>query len=347
MITRDARTYGVLLPHFGPHADADLLIRSARRIEQLGFDAVWVRDHLVYEPRPYDDPDTTHFEPFVVLSALAAVTKRLVLGTATLICHRHPIYAALLLGSLHRFVGEGRLIAGWGLGGHDVDFESIGIGDWDRRKVVPEYIDALRRLLSGDKIDFDGEFYKFHDVAIRPVPGSKTSIPIWYGGASKAAARRAVEFCDGWIGSRMPGRDLQERVQRMERLSREAGKPRPVVCVIPYMSPGRTVEDAARSFNMNELCRAMTKQCMPPPSGSFRNLDDLDGAAIAGPADVIVQRVRRLQDMGAEHFVFDFRTRFAEFEQCLEMVGSEVLPVLHRGDGRLAAPADSPVSGRD
>lgn len=328
MITGNARTYGVLLPHFGPHASTELLLRSAQRIEELGFDAVWVRDHLIYEPRPYDDPNTTHFEPFVVLSAVAAVTKKLVLGTATLIPHRHPIYAALLLGTLHRFVGDGRLVAGWGLGGHDIDFKSIGIGDWDRKKVIPEYIDALRQVLSGRKVDFDGEFYKFAGVAIQPVPGDDPKLPIWYGGASKAAARRAVEFCDGWIGSRMPVRDLSERVQRMERLAAEAGKPRPTVCAIPYVSPGRTVEEAARSFNMAELCRAMTKQCVPPPSGAFRDLDDLDGAAIAGPADVIAERVRRFQDAGVQHFVFDFRTRFAEFEDCVERVGAEVLPLL-------------------
>lgn len=100
MLTRGKKSYGVVLPHFGPYARADLLLRSAKRIEALGFDAVWVRDHLVYEPRPYDNPDTTHFEPLVVLSALAGVTSKLVLGTATLIPHRHPIYSALLLGSL-------------------------------------------------------------------------------------------------------------------------------------------------------------------------------------------------------------------------------------------------------
>lgn len=330
MITGNERTYGVLLPHFGPHASADLLLRSAKRIEALGFDAVWVRDHLVYEPRPYDDPNTTHFEPFMVLSAIAAVTRRVTLGTATLIPHRHPIYAALLLGTLHRFLGDGRLVAGWGLGGHDVDFEAIGIGDWDRRKVLPEYVSALRQILSGRKVDFEGEFYRFHDVAIQPVPGEASRVPIWYGGASKAAARRAVEFCDGWIGSRMPVRDLAERVARMARLAAEAGKPRPAVCAIPYVSPGRSVEEAAKSFNMAELCRAMTKQCMPPPSGAFRTLEDLDGAAIAGPPDVLVERIERFHAAGVGHFIFDFRTRFAEFEACVELVGAEVLPKLRR-----------------
>ena len=148
------------------------------------------------------------------------------------------------------FLIAGWRVAGWGLGGHDVDFEAIGIGGWDRRKVLPEYVRALRQILGGRKVDFDGEFYEFHDVAIQPVPGERGKVPIWYGGASKAAARRAVEFCDGWIGSRLPVRDLAERVQRMERLAGESNKPRPAVCAIPYTSPGRSVEEAAKSFNV-------------------------------------------------------------------------------------------------
>ncbi|HEY6434344.1 MAG TPA: TIGR03619 family F420-dependent LLM class oxidoreductase [Acetobacteraceae bacterium] len=330
MITRGTRSYGVVLPHFGPHASADLLIRSAKRIEELGFDAVWVRDHLVYEPRPYDDPDITHIEPLVVLSALAAVTTKLVLGTATLIPHRHPIYAALLLGSLQHFAGTGRVIAGWGLGGHDIDFESIGMGGLDRRKLMREQIDVIRRLWTGGKIDFAGEFYRFGGVAIRPVPETPGGIPIWYGGASKAAARRAVEFCDGWISSRMPRRDVQERIGRMQRLAGEAGRERPIVGAIPYMSPGRTIEEGARHFNMPELCAAMTKSFIVPPSGAFRTVEDMDGAAIAGPADVIVENIQRFREIGVEHFVFDFRTRFAQFEECVEMVGAEVLPRLKR-----------------
>ena len=330
MLTRGKKSYGVVLPHFGPYARADLLLRSAKRIEALGFDAVWVRDHLVYEPRPYDNPDITHFETFVVLSALAGITSKLVLGTATLIPHRHPIYAALLLGSLQQFVGEGRLIAGWGLGGHDIDFESVGMGEWDRRKLLREQIEIIRQLWTGEKISHESEFYKFHDVAIRPVPGSGAGIPIWYGGPSKAAVRRAVEFCDGWMASRMPRRDLEERVARMDRLAKEAGRERPMVGAIPYMSPARTVEEGARQLNLKQLCASMVKQFILPPSGTFETVEDIDGAAIAGPPDVIVEQIIKFHAAGVEHFVFDLRTRFAEFEELIELIGSEVLPVLRR-----------------
>lgn len=327
MLTRTTKTYGIVMPHFGTYASAELLLRSAKRIEELGFDAVWVRDHLVYEPGRHEDQNRTHIEPFVVMSAIAGVTKKLVLGTATLIPYRHPIHTALLLGSLQHFTGPGRVVAGWGLGGHNVDFESIEIGDWDRKKLLQEQIDIMRRLWSGEKVDFAGEFYKFNDVSIQPVPGASNGIPIWYGGGSKAAARRAVEFCEGWIASRMPRRDFKERIQRMDRLAGLAGRDRPTVGAIPYVSPARTVEDGMRHFNMPALYGAM-KQYELPPSGAFGSLEDLDGAAIAGPPEVIAEQVRSFQELGCDHFVFDFRSRFSEFEECIEIVGNEVLPLL-------------------
>lgn len=76
----------------------------------------------------------------------------------------------------------------------------------------------------------------------------------------------------------------------------------------------------------------MTKQYIAPPSGAFRTVEDLDGPAIAGPLDLIVDNIRRFHEIGVEHSVFDFRTRFAEFEDCVEMVGAEVVPLLRRGD---------------
>ena len=212
-------------------------------------------------------------------------------GTATLIPHRHPIYAALLLGSLQQFVGEGRLIAGWGLGGHDIDFESIGMGEMGPPQASAEQIEIIRQLWTGEKISHESEFYNFHDVAIRPVPGSGAGIPIWYGGPSKAAVRRAVEFCDGWMASRMPRRDLEERVARMDWLAKEAGRERPMVGAIPYMSPARTVEEGARQLNLKQLCASMVKQFILPPSGTFETVEDIDGAAIAGPPEVIVEQI--------------------------------------------------------
>src|SRR5829696_7529370 len=107
-----ARQYGVLLPHFGTNASRQRLLDAAPIIERYGFDSVWVRDHIVYHPHEHEDQDRTHVDPFVILSAIAAVTERITLATGTLIPHRHPIHAALMLGSLDWIAGPDRIIAG-------------------------------------------------------------------------------------------------------------------------------------------------------------------------------------------------------------------------------------------
>jgi alkanesulfonate monooxygenase SsuD/methylene tetrahydromethanopterin reductase-like flavin-dependent oxidoreductase (luciferase family) len=83
--------FGLLLPHFCEHASVANCLEGARRAEAYGFDSVWVRDHLVFEPHGIEGSDNTHVEGLLLLSAIAAVTNRISLGTSMAICHRHPI----------------------------------------------------------------------------------------------------------------------------------------------------------------------------------------------------------------------------------------------------------------
>ena len=122
------RRYGLLLPHFGDQASRDKLIRGAQAAERYGFDSVWVRDHLVFHPHRFEPQDRTHLDPFVVLGLLAGVTERLILGTGSLIPHRHPINTALALSSLDFVAGPGRLIAGFGIGTYNHEFEAACLG---------------------------------------------------------------------------------------------------------------------------------------------------------------------------------------------------------------------------
>ena len=326
--------YGVLLPHFGSQASKQRLIEGSKQLERYGFDSVWVRDHVVFHPHPHEDQNRTHVDPFVVLSAVAASTEKLTLAMGTLIPHRHPIHAALLLGSLEFMAGPGRVLSAWGIGGYSQEFDAIGMGEWDRKELLAEQVDIIRRLWTGEEVTYDGSFYRFNHVAIRPAPASR-SIPIWYGGTSAAAVRRAVEYCDGWIPGRMPRRDYRKLMDRMRRLADEAGKPLPRTGTIPFVSPGRTVEEGASHYRIPELAEeAVHTKYLLPESGEFRTASDFDGALMAGPADVIVEEVRKHQEAGAEHVVFDLRVRFQDWEECIQMLGEEVLPVLHRGDGR-------------
>jgi alkanesulfonate monooxygenase SsuD/methylene tetrahydromethanopterin reductase-like flavin-dependent oxidoreductase (luciferase family) len=327
-------SYGVLLPHFGTYADRDRLLDGARTIERYGFDSVWVRDHVIFHPHAHEDQNRTHVDPFVTLSAIAATTERITLAFGTLIPHRHPIHTALLLGSLEFIAGPGRVLAAWGIGGAPAEFDAIGMTGWDRREVLEEQVSIMRRLWEGGVVDHSGKYYEFADVAIQPVPQSGT-IPLWYGGTSKAAVRRAVEYCDGWIPGRMPRRDYEALIERMGRLAGEAGVQVPHTGTIPLVSPAKTVELGAKYADMERLADEMQHfGYLTPPSGGYSSTEDFDGALMCGPPDVIVEEVRKHQATGAEHMVFDLRQRFSEWDECLAVLGEEILPELHRGDGR-------------
>ncbi len=326
--------YGILLPHFGRHATAERIRMAGPAIEGYGFDSVWVRDHVVQQPHGHEDPNVTFIDAFVTLSTIGALTERLRLCSAVLIPHRHPVLLAMMLGSLDFVSGGGRVIAGVGVGNWNKEFEAIGQADWDRKEMLAEYVEIVRKLWSGESVSHEGTKFAFEDVMLSPVPAADQPVPIWYGGNSAAAVRRSVEYCDGWVASRMPRRSLAKRMKRLRRLSDEAGRPLPEVGVVPYVSPADTVEAGLARVNVPALLEDLTKLEPPPPSGSYSSVDDIDGAVIAGPPEVIVEEVRAFQEPGVEHFVFDLRPCLDEWEEQLAVLGEQVLPLLHDGDGR-------------
>jgi probable F420-dependent oxidoreductase len=325
------REYGVLLPHFGSHGQRSAILEGSRRAEDLGFDAIWVRDHVVFRPHHHEGQDRTFIDPLVVLSAAAAVTETIKLATGCLIVHRHPVHTALLMGSLARMAGSDRIIMGFGLGSFDHEFDAVGMGGWDRRVVIEEQVEILRKLWTGDTVSHDGEYYQFQDVDIHPTPYGG-DLPIWYSGTSVASIRRAVEYCDGWIPGRMPRRDYRKRLDRMAEMAAAAGKPTPSAGVIPYTSPGKTLEEAQRAFDLDGLLEEARRRYTLENGGEISRIEHLDGAIIAGPPDHIAGEVRAYEDAGCRHFVFDLRLRFDDWLEALAMVGEEVLPLL-RGSG--------------
>lgn len=320
--------YGLLLPHFGSQARRDRLTTGITKIEGMGFDSVWVRDHVVYHPHDHEDQDRTHLDPFIVLTAAAALSKSLLLGSATLIPHRHPVHAAGLLAALDFIAGKARVIAGFGIGNYDHEFEAVGMGGWDRRDVIEEYVAILRGLWTGDPMSHHGRYYQFDDVEMRPVPS--THLPIWYGGGSPAAVRRAVEYCDGWLPSRIPYAVFAKRMRRMSRLASEAGRRAPDVGIVPLVVVAKTVEEGVRRLNLDALLSATNQiygSGLERPASSY---SDLDGVAMVGPPDLIAQQVEQFQSAGADHVVFDLRATFEGWEDATEELAATVLPLLPR-----------------
>ena len=218
--------FGLLLPHFGEQARRDKLLEGSQRAEELGFDSVWVRDHLVFEPHgEMEKPNRTFYDALTTLTAIGAVTERIELGTGSLIPFRHPLTTALMAGTMTQLVGP-RLILGFGAGTFDHEFEAIGWGDLDRVELVRSNAEILRRVFTENDVDYNDDYFSFTDVTIEPKPvGGR--IPFWYCGATPRSARLAVEFCDGWMPGRISMLTLEKRIADDARHGRRAGQARP------------------------------------------------------------------------------------------------------------------------
>ena len=206
--------FGTILPHIGPLAagpDAlDSLLSVAQKTEALGFDSLWVGDHVVLptaiKPRyPYNDTgefplpaEAALLEPLTVLGFLTGVTRRVRLGPSVLVLpHRNPIVTAKMFASLD-VLSRGRIIFGAGIGWMEEEISLLGAPFKRRGALSDEYLRAMRELWTNPDPHFEGEFCRFSGIKCEPKP-LQNPLPIWIGGHSARAMRRIVEFGDGWI----------------------------------------------------------------------------------------------------------------------------------------------------
>jgi alkanesulfonate monooxygenase SsuD/methylene tetrahydromethanopterin reductase-like flavin-dependent oxidoreductase (luciferase family) len=320
--------FGLLLPHFGEHASKENILEGSKRAEERGFDSVWVRDHLVFEPHgEMEKPNREFYDALTTLTAIGAVTDRIQLGTGSLIPFRHPLVTALMAGTMSHLLGPDRLILGFGAGTFDHEFEAIGWGDLDRVEMVRSNAEILRRVFTENNVDYEDAIFSFKDVSIEPKP-QEGRIPFWYCGATPRSARLAVEFCDGWMPGRISLGTMAKRIETMKQLSAEQGKAMPTVAVIPPTSIEATREEALEHVNIPGLLAWANKAkfAVKPPSGRFETVEDLEGQLIVGNPDEAVEEIRKFEALGVEHLVFDFRFKFDKLFEQIELLGTEVLP---------------------
>ena len=321
--------FGLLLPHFGEHADREKLLEGSRLAEEVGFDSVWVRDHLVFEPHgEMEKPNRTFFDALTTLTAIGAVTSRIELGTGSLIPFRHPLVTALMTATMTQLVGP-RVILGFGAGTFDHEFEAIEWGDRDRVELVRSNAEILRRVFTENDVSYRDANFTFDDVTIEPKPvGGR--IPFWYCGATPRSARLAVEFCDGWMPGRIALATMAKRIESMKALADERGTAMPTIAVIPPTSIEETRDEALQHVNVPGLLAWANKAkfAVKPPSGTFETVEDLEGQLIVGNPQEAVAELKKFEDLGTEHVVFDFRFKFDRFFDQIQLLGREVLPHL-------------------
>jgi probable F420-dependent oxidoreductase len=172
--------------------DPGLLRAVAELAESLGYDSLWAGDHVSFH-NPIVDVT-------VALSAFAARTERIAIGAGiVLLPLRHPSLVAKEFASLDWLTG-GRVVLGVGVGGEGAkDFEAVGVSPRERGARTDEAMLALRELFRGGPASFSGRFFSFSGVQIEPGPAQPGGPPLWVGGRSAAAIRRAGRLGDAWM----------------------------------------------------------------------------------------------------------------------------------------------------
>ena len=190
----------------------------AEAADRLGFDHVTCSEHIgvpegSYGPMTGGTRGVVYWDPLATLSYLAARTERIRLCTNVLVLgYHHPLEIAKRYGTLD-LVSGGRLVLGVGVGSLEEEFTLLGASFADRGPRADDAIAALRAALSVRKPAYDGPYYSFADLVVEP-HALQAEVPIWVGGRTGRAARRATTLADGWLPAALPAAELAARMTR-------------------------------------------------------------------------------------------------------------------------------------
>jgi probable F420-dependent oxidoreductase len=208
----------------------------AQQAERLGFESVWVAEHLVFptvirsrypysaEGVPPINPATPLLDPLLVLMQVAARTERIRLGTNVYVLPlRHPIAVARMAMTLD-VLSNGRLLFGVGLGWLEEEFAAVGIDFASRGGRTREYVRAIRALWTDAEPSFHGRYVAFGPLKFEPKPVQQPHPPIVFGGESAAALKRAAALGDGWYGVGHSPQSAGVQTARLRALLDESGR---------------------------------------------------------------------------------------------------------------------------
>ena len=307
--------YGLSLPNrgvlFGATTVDELLAVSAEADASGAFDSIWVGDSLFAKPR---------LESLVLLSALAARTRRVRLGTCCLSTFplRHPILLAAQWATLDQ-VAHGRTILGACIGGSppretaEAEFAPFAVKLSERAPRLEEGIAVLRRLWTEDHVTHAGRFYQFRDLTLEPKPIQKPCPPIWIATNPKPevtrplvvdrALRRVGLTADGWMTDNTPVARFRERWDLIRRVAREAGRPvdsmESALHLMVNINDDRAAAfDEAVKFLQTYYSPAMTREY-------------IESWLACGPPAAVVGRIRAYVDAGCTTPIL----RFASWDQ--------------------------------
>ena len=202
---------GMFLPQVGEYATKENILYIAKEAENEGIDSLWVLDRLLWPMHPQTpyggSPDgilpvefQNVFDPLTVLTYVAGVTKRILLGTSIIdMLFESPVLLAKRIATLD-ILSEGRTIAGLGIGWSKDEYEVSGVPYKDKGTRADEFLQSLKKIWTDEIVEFKGQFYNIPASKIGPKPLQKPHPPILLGGFSPKTFSRIVNYANGWIG---------------------------------------------------------------------------------------------------------------------------------------------------
>ena len=273
--------FGIWIPNCRHLATPDIIRGAAVRAEQLGYDSVWVSDHVVVPHANVVNFGETIFDPLVTLGVLAGATSRVRLGTTVLIVpYRNAVVTAKMVSSLDALSG-GRVVLGIGVGWVAAESAMLGVPFAERGPMTDEYLEAMQELWTSKTPSFAGKYTQFSGLTFEPKPVQKPHPPIWVGGHSRAALRRTVQFGAAWHPINRPPEELRAGMAELGRLSQARGRAVP---------PALTLRNDVRVVRPGESVPTSTH----------------GGRVMAGEPAALVDQLAELAACGVEHLVLEF-----------------------------------------
>lgn len=271
--------FGIHLPSSSVTKFGDI-VSYARKCEDLGFDSVWVADHIL------SGVSGGLYEPLTTLAALSGSTERVRLGTSVLIASmRSPVLLADITGTIQE-ASSGRLILGVGVGWDRREFESLGVDFEQRGAATDECLKIVRGLWKPEAFSYEGAHFTVKDVMIGAP--TKRPPPIWIGGNSLRAIRRAAKY-DAWFPTDPTVGEIKRGRAVLTRLIRTGN--RPMIAAHIYLVTEDTPAEAERSAVF-----------LSERTGD--QLAEVEKWAVVGDAEVAKKRIGQYLEAGASYFVF-------------------------------------------
>lgn len=281
--------YGVAIPQANQFAEPAAIRAMAHAIEELGFDSLWVSDHVIVLEGSSYIPENMD-EPLATLAFVAAETRHITIGTSVLIVpYRDPVFTAKFLSTVD-VLSSGRLVVGVGAGWLVEEFAALSVPFEERGPRTDEYLRVFRNLWETQTSSFDGRWKQYTNMRMFPkaAPSRRGTIPIWVGGDGEPSIRRAAELGDGWHPINLSPEQLRDGVKRYHELCEKFGRQPGPVC-LRHMPGGRTAPSGPRQL----LTGSADEQAADIRAWAEAGLDELMLSLPARSVDELLSTLRR------------------------------------------------------